>query len=93
MFEGKNRLQARALLVGERFDLKALENSAALGEGPLVITAGTEGAAVLFRFGAVVLFGVSPLEEAAFLTQLKALVRDPFEVPEFEGIVLELSSD
>jgi uncharacterized Rmd1/YagE family protein len=93
MFEGKNRLQARALLVGERLELKALENAAALGEGPLVIAAGTEGAAVLFRFGAVVLFGVSPLEEASFLTQLKTMVRESFEVPEVEGAVLELSAD
>jgi uncharacterized Rmd1/YagE family protein len=93
MFEGKNRLQARAFLVGERLDIKALENADAMGEGPLVIAAGSEGAAVLFRFGGVVLFGVSPLEEASFLAQLKTLVREHFEVPEFEGTTLELSSD
>jgi len=93
MFEGKNRLKARALLVGERCDLKALENSDALGEGPLVIAAGSEGAAVLFRYGAVVLFGVAPLEEAAFLAQLRVLVREGFEVPESEEASLELCAD
>ncbi|PQV64293.1 putative protein, Rmd1/YagE family [Abditibacterium utsteinense] len=93
MFEGKNLLQARAHLMGERLDLKALENAAALGEGPLLITAGSEGAAVLFRYGAVVLFGLSPLEEAAFLSQLNPLVREAFENPEHESATLELCAD
>ncbi len=92
MFEGKNQLQARALLLGERLDLKPLENAAALGEGPLVIEAGG-GVAVLFRYGAVVLLGVSALEEAAFLAQIKSLVRESFEVPEHESATLELVAD
>ncbi len=93
MFEGKNRLKARALLVGERLDLKQLENADALGEGPLVIAAGSEGAAVLFRYGAVVFFGVAPLEEAAFLAQLQILVHEAFQIPESEEAPLELSAD
>lgn len=93
MFDAKTRLQARALLLGERLDLKTLENGDAWGEGPLVIAAGDEGAAVLFRYGAVVLFGVSPVEEVSFLAHLKPLVRDPFEVPESEAAHLELFPD
>ncbi|HEX9997545.1 MAG TPA: RMD1 family protein [Abditibacterium sp.] len=93
MFEGKSQLKARALLVGERLDLKALENADALAEGPLLIAAGVDGAAALFRYGAVVFFGVSPVEEVSFLAHLKPLVRDEFETPESEEAVLELVSD
>ena len=93
MFEAKTRLKARALLIGERLDLKSLENADALGEGPLTITAGSDGAAVLFRYGAVVLFGVSPVEEASFLGHLKVLVGETFESPEIEEGDLELTTD
>lgn len=93
MFEAKSRVKARALLIGERLDLKSLENADALGEGPLTIAAGTDGVAVLFRYGAVVLFGVSPVEEASFLGHLKSLVGETFEAPEIEEGELELSTD
>ncbi len=93
MFDGKTHLKARALLLGERLDLKSLENVDAWGEGPLVIAAGSEGAAVLFRYGAVVLFGVSPVEEVSFLGHLKGLVREPFAEMETEEAPLEITSD
>jgi uncharacterized Rmd1/YagE family protein len=93
MFDGKTRLAARALLLGERLDLKALENAQTLGQNPLIIAEGAAGAAVLFRYGAVVLFGLSAVEEVSFLAHLKPLVRDPFGEAELEEIDLELSND
>jgi len=84
MFAEKTRIRARALLVGEHLDLKALESTDTLGHNPLVVAAGSAGAVALFRYGAVVLFNVAPLEEVAFLTDLKALVREPFAQTETE---------
>ncbi len=89
MFEDKTKFRARALLLGERIDLKPLADSSALEENPLVVEAGAGGAAVLFRYGAVVLFGLAPVEEAAFVAHVKAWVAEPFEHAESEEIELE----
>lgn len=90
MFQGKSKLRGRAFLLGERIDLKPLAQSSSLEENPLVLEAGTAGAAVLFRFGAVVVFGLSPVEEAAFLNQLRAFVFEPFAGTDAESEEVEL---
>ncbi len=92
-FGGKKSIQARALVVGERFDLKAFERAPRLGLAPLIISAGKEGCAVLFRYGVAVLFNVEPLEEVAFLSQLKPLTSDPYPTPEMETEDLSLLSE
>jgi uncharacterized Rmd1/YagE family protein len=69
---------ARALLVGQRIDLRAL-GSTRLGGGPLVLPVRGGGAAVAFRYGAVVLFDVQPLEQDEFLRQLQPRVQGPAE--------------
>lgn len=89
--DGVEQLQARALLVGERLDLRAFEKTQRLAVSPLTIRAGEAGYAVLFRYGAVVLFGVSPLEEIGFFEQLGPLVQNPFEEPETEQARLAIS--
>jgi uncharacterized Rmd1/YagE family protein len=80
----KTHIRARALLIGEHLDLRALETTDVLAVSPLVVAAGEHGVAVLFRYGAAVLFNLSPVEELSFLNQLKALVREPFPEPETE---------
>jgi len=89
MFENQPKVRGRAFLLGERLDLKPLAQSSSLDENPLVLEAGAGGAAVLFRYGAVVVFGLSPVEEAAFLNQLKQFVFEPFESAETEEVELE----
>ena len=71
-------VSVRALLLGERIDLKGLESSQRLAVNPLLISAGEGQYAALFRYGVVVLFGVNPLQEVTFLDQLKRLVGQPF---------------
>ncbi|MEJ2344465.1 MAG: RMD1 family protein [Gammaproteobacteria bacterium] len=88
LFKGQQRLVARALFIGQRLDLRAFEHSQRLAESPLVVSAGAGGAAVLFRYGAVVAFGLSTIEEVAFLEDIKPLVVAPFDAPETEEIVL-----
>lgn len=89
LFLNKATVQGRALFLGERLNLSALENADCLATTPLVVTA-AGGCAVLFRYGAIVIFGLEPVEEAAFLMQLEPLVVQPFAVRETEEVVLQL---
>lgn len=77
-------LRLRAVFIGERLELRAFESTERLAVSPLTIQAGERGYAVLFRYGVVVLFGLTPIEEVAFLDQLKPLVRQPYSTPETE---------
>jgi uncharacterized Rmd1/YagE family protein len=92
VFNNKETVRGRAIFLGERLDLKALEKTDYLATLPLVVSAGEQGCVVLFRYGAVVLYGLSPVEEASFLTYLKPLVVEPFASPETEEVVLQLDS-
>ena len=52
-FSKTETMQARALFVGDRIELRALETASALALTPLTIAAGGNGCAVLFRYGVV----------------------------------------
>jgi uncharacterized Rmd1/YagE family protein len=88
LFADKNIVKGRALFLGERLDLKPLERTDFLATLPLVVRAGDCGCAVLFRYGAAVVFGLDPIEEASFLTYLKPFIVEPFAASETEEIVL-----
>lgn len=93
VFTDRDTVKVRALFLGERLDLKALEKIDHLATQPLVVSAGDQGCAVLFRYGAVVLFGLGPIEEASFLTSLKPFVIEPLPSPETEEAVLKLEKN
>ena len=62
LFRGATTVKARALYLGERIDVRALEGTSRLtAQLPLVIQAGERGCCVIFRYGAIVLFHVAPL--------------------------------
>ncbi|HEY9700451.1 MAG TPA: RMD1 family protein [Trichocoleus sp.] len=92
LFSDKETVKGRALFLGERLELKDLEATDCLAQLPLVVPAGENGCAVLFRYGAVTLFGLSPVEEASFLISLKPLVVQAFNTPETEEAVLRLEA-
>ncbi len=79
-------LRARAWFLGERIDVRALREVARLHELPLAVRVEGDGLAVLFRYGAAVLFGVDPLRQAAFLERLRPFVSGPFAEPETEDV-------
>ena len=83
---------ARALLIGQRIDLRAL-GSTRLGGGPLAVSVRGGGAAILFRYGAVVLFDVQPLEQDEFLRQLEPRVQSPAMEHEIEQIIVRIDPD
>src|ERR1700722_8306329 len=64
------RFTAHALHVGDRINTMGFEGEA-LSAVPLAVQIGKTGIAVLFRYGVVVLIGLSPQEEADFLERLK----------------------
>ena len=85
----KNRqdLIARALLLGDRLDLKLFKIADCLATTPLTLEVDAGGGiAVLFRYGVVVLFGVNNLDEVRFVESLKPLLTNPYSTPETEEL-------
>lgn len=89
----KTEFKARALLLGERIELRALETAERLATNPLAVAVQGGGLAVLFRYGVVVLFDVAPVEEAGFLGHLNAFVINAHATPETEAVNLRLSGE
>ncbi len=83
-----SRHRVRVQYLGERLDLRTFENVNRLGASPLIIGAGAHGRIILLRYGAVVFFGVEPIEEIAFLSHLRPLVGDPLGAPEIDEVVI-----
>jgi len=87
------RLTARAVLVGERIDTAGLERSDLISTTPLAFPVGRDGYAVVFRFGVVVLFGLSPLEEDEVLRGLGHRIGGRLEIREEEAAAIEITPD
>lgn len=81
---------AKALLLGERIDLRSRFAGEALVRNPLTVPVDGGGMAVLFRYGAVVLFDVSAEAQARFLDQVLALVGNRYEKPETEEVAVRI---
>ena len=73
----RERVTVRSFSFGGRLDVRKVEGTPISGH-PLVVHVG-EVAAVVFRYGAAVLFGVDAEAEARFLGHLEALIGHPFE--------------
>jgi len=89
----KNRqdLQVRALLLGDRLELKLFKITDCLATTPLTLQVDANGGiAVLFRYGVVVLFGVHTTDEVRFIESLQPLLTNAYAVPETE--VLDIHS-
>jgi len=78
------RFDALAILLGQRLDVRGLDNLAATP--PLVLPLRGDGRAVLFRYGVVVLFGADDTTRAAFLDELAPRVQRPYDSTETEEI-------
>jgi len=78
--------KARALLVGERIDLRAWGAADTLSTNPLTVRVKGGGAATLHRYGVVVFFAVSAVDEVAFLEQLRPTVANPYATPVTEEL-------
>lgn len=83
-FDGRTRISFRAVGVAERIDLRELERTGVIATNPLMIKAGDHGAAVVFRYGVVVLYDMTPVEEVSFLGHLASFMSDRHAEPETE---------
>jgi required for meiotic nuclear division protein 1 len=86
-------ISIRSRFVGERLSLKTLEASAPLATNPLTVKAGHHGCAILFRYGVVVLFNLTSIEEASFLESLKPFISEPAKSLVLEQIKINFDLD
>jgi required for meiotic nuclear division protein 1 len=77
-------LPVRALLLGERLDTRSRDRDAPRDAMPLLLDLAGSGQAILFRYGAVVLFGTAPEAGDRFVASLAPKITRPFAVPERE---------
>ena len=86
--ETSNRVTARAILLGQRLDTAGLERSDMISGAPLAFSIGGKGFAALFRYGVVVMVGLSPVEEDDFLRMIRPRVSQPLTRIEDETAVI-----
>jgi uncharacterized Rmd1/YagE family protein len=82
--------KARALLIGDRIDSRSWKRGEPLASYPLTVGVPGGGAAVLFRYGVVVLFDATEAEETAFLESITPLVSNRFPPPETEDVEIRI---
>ncbi|MFN3402434.1 MAG: RMD1 family protein, partial [Ferrovibrio sp.] len=92
MAQPSRRLTIRALLLGERLDVSGLERSDAISTTPFAFRVGEHGLVALFRYGAAVLAGLSPVEEDDLLRKISARVSGPYKPMEDEIVTVLLDS-
>ena len=90
LFDGIKTTSVRAMFVGQRIDTRAFEQIHAISDSPLTVQAGNKGIAILFRYGVVAFMAMTPSEMIAFLSDIKHLITEPIEEPEFDDVKLQI---
>jgi uncharacterized Rmd1/YagE family protein len=85
LFPETKEIHVSAWFLGDRIDLHALERGDTVSLLPLTVRAGEQGYAIVFRYGAVVLVEMQPVEEAAFLETLHPFIHGHADEPENEA--------
>jgi uncharacterized Rmd1/YagE family protein len=89
----KSAFLARALYVGEFIDLRHLVRSKRVAaQQPAIVAMEGGGLAVLYRYGAVVLFDASPGGQQKFLDELAPFIRQPYPTPETEELEIAINA-
>jgi uncharacterized Rmd1/YagE family protein len=86
--EGRD-IAVEGFYLAQRIDTRQLEANR-LASTPLVVEAGHEGLCVLFRYGVVVFVHVTSVEQAAFRGQLDPLLKEQFEEPACDRLLLAI---
>jgi len=82
--------KARAVLVADRIELRAWKAQERLASSPLAVSVPGGGVAVLFRYGVVVFFDVTPQEETEFLAKMGPALSGAFAAPETEEVEITI---
>ena len=85
-------LRARAVILGERLDHRGLGPGGSALADPVPISALPPIRAFAFRWGAVVIFGANPAEEAALLEGLGPRVTNPTHNPAEETALIHVGA-
>jgi required for meiotic nuclear division protein 1 len=80
-------VEAKALLLGERIDVRGFEPAQTIAQNPLAFRTGG-GLAVVYRSGAVVFLGVAREAQEEALEHLRLRLIDPAQPPETETAFL-----
>jgi len=88
----RSAFKARAVLVGERIDLRGWASTDSLGTNPLTVEVAGGGVATLHRYGVIVFFNVAPVEEVTFLSRLRPQVGNPYPAPETEEVEIRIGT-
>lgn len=91
LFSDIDTVKVRAYFLGQKIDLQPFTQTAPLAVEPLMIQGGENSCVVLFTYGVAVLFGLSAMEEAKFLTDIQGLIVNPFAEPETEEVLIRLA--
>jgi uncharacterized Rmd1/YagE family protein len=91
--QGNSSITVRALLLGDRIDTTGLEREQVLSTTPLAFRIEGGCFVVLFRFGAVVLFGMESAQEDEILQSLAGRVIGRFTRAEEETAQVEIAPD
>jgi uncharacterized Rmd1/YagE family protein len=88
-----NKIPVRALQLGERIDVRGLERDDAFSSAPLAFRTSANGIAVLFKTGAAVFIGMTPVEEEQLVSALGERIINPLSERETESVNLVLTPD
>jgi uncharacterized Rmd1/YagE family protein len=83
-------IPVRALQLGEHIDVKGLEREDAFSSMPLAFRTSGGGMVVLFKSGAAVFFGMTPVEEEELIRSLKPRITAPLDERETETVRLSV---
>jgi uncharacterized Rmd1/YagE family protein len=88
----KTTVPVRAILVGERIDIKPLETGPAVATTPTTVMLEGGAVAIVFRFGVVVFFGATLSGQEAFLASLTPLTHAAYDLPDREEVLIQFES-
>src|SRR3984893_1565509 len=86
------QLTAHALLIGDRINTAGFEGQI-LSSTPLAVRVGDSGFAMVFRYGVLVLMGVSVEGEADFLERLQPRTFGTIAPPEEEWAKIQIAKE
>jgi uncharacterized Rmd1/YagE family protein len=86
-------LRARAVILGERLDHRGLGPGGTAMADPVPIAAPAPISAFAFRWGAVVIFGADPADEAALLAALGPRITNPADSQAEEVALIALGAE
>jgi len=88
-----NKIPVRALQLGERIEVKGLEREDAFSASPLAFRTSSTGIAVLFKTGAAVFIGMTPVEEEQLIAALGDRIINPLTERETENVQIVVTPD